>query len=291
MVQFDFPMPLRSVEGQREQEGRISIYRGPLLLAWDQHDNAGNEFRLPRLSPDLLHSAGRVEVPPPGYGECAPWVLVEVPVASAGSGRPVRLRDFATAGMNGTRFRSWLPGPSAKPVRAGEPPSVTAVPEEASVNGHDQMIPIPLPEDWAAGDFTLSVKVNARSFPEKRLAQVFSAWCAGGDDPLRLVIDNGRLHARMENSGGGAGTSGIVLTKNLTHRVSVVKEGTLLMLYLDGEPAVTAAAPASLKSASRLGALGGNPLYTGAPENLDAVFSGFALWPRALSDGEIAALK
>ncbi|RYD31506.1 MAG: hypothetical protein EOP86_17735, partial [Verrucomicrobiaceae bacterium] len=136
-----------------------------------------------------------------------------------------------------------------------------------------------------------SVKVNARSFPEKRLAQVFSAWCAGGDDPLRLVIDNGRLHARMENSGGGAGTSGIVLTKNLTHRVSVVKEGTLLMLYLDGEPAVTAAAPASLKSASRLGALGGNPLYTGASENLDAVFSGFALWPRALSDGEIAALK
>ncbi|MES2709034.1 MAG: beta-L-arabinofuranosidase domain-containing protein [Verrucomicrobiota bacterium] len=286
VVRFDFPMPLRSVAGQREQEGKISVYRGPLLLAWDQHDNARDEFRLPRLTPELLAAARPVDAPPAGLGQCAPWVLTEIPAP----GRPVRLRDFATAGMNGTRYRSWLSGPSAGPVRTGEPPSVTAVKEEVTVNGRDQMIPLALPEGWAAGDFTLSVRVNARGFPDKRAGQVFSAWCASGDDPLRLIIENGRLHARIEG-GGGAGTSGIVLTKNITHRVTVVKEGALLTLFLDGEAAVSAAAPATLKSASRLGALGGNPLYTGAPENLPAAFSGFALWPRALSDEEIEALN
>ena len=37
-----------------------------------------------------------------------------------------------------------------------------------------------------------------------RLGQVFSAWTGPSDDPLRIVIDRGKLYARIEGGGGGS---------------------------------------------------------------------------------------
>ncbi len=278
-VVFQFPMPLRSVAGQREQAGKVSIFRGPLLLAWDQRDNDQDEFRIPRLTPDMLAAAVPAESKPAGLSGCAPWVLMELP-----SG--LRLRDFATAGMNGTRYRSWLRA-AAAPAKTGEPPVLRELKEAVKLNGRDELRTFPLPDNFTAGDYTVSVRVQVDSIPDKRIAQVFSAWAAPGDDPLRLVIENAHLFARIEG-GGGATTGGVPLTAGAWHHVAAVKEGGTLTLFLDGHPVAAAAAPERLASKAKLCALGGNPLYKGAPEFLAASFRDFTLWPRALADEEVA---
>jgi len=305
-VTFDFPMKLRAMPGQREQAGKVSLFRGPLLLAWDQADNNHDEFLIPRLAPDKLDAAVTANAPPVGLTRCAPWLLMEVPTPRG----PVRLRDFATAGMSGTRYRSWLKTISTHDAKAGEPPLLRAslksgpMPEagdlirtttftatEAAVqlNGSNGMLVYALPENFGAGDFTVSVRVNVRALPEKRLAQIFSAWCAAGDDPLRLVIQNGRVFARIEG-GGGAGTGGAPLAPGGWHHVAAVKEGTTLTLFEDGLPCASTAAPAVLQSKSKACALGGNPLYTDGPEFLAAAFRNFAVYQRALTEEEIEAL-
>jgi len=280
---FEFPMPLRTIEGQREQAGKVSVFRGPLLLAWDQRDNGYDEFRIPRLTPELLKAATRTESPAAGLTAAAPWVLMEIPVP----GKPVRLRDFATAGMNGTRYRSWLRGGNAVPANSGAPPVLHELKEAVKLNGRDEMRTFPLPDRFMRGDCTVSVRVQIHALPDKRIAQVFSAWCSAGDDPLRLVVENGHLFARIEG-GRGASTSGVPLKTGAWHHAVVVREGDVLTLFLDGQPVASAAMPDNLKSKSKLCAIGGNPLYKGNPEFLDASFRDLMIWNRALTDEEVA---
>ncbi len=280
---FDFPMPLRSVEGQREQAGRISVYRGPLLLAWDQRDNDYDEFRIPRLTQEMLSSATRAEPSPAGFSGTAPWILMEI----ATPGRTVRLRDFATAGMNGTRYRSWLRAGTAAPADPGAPPVLHELKEAVKLNGRDEMRTFPLPDGFMRGDTTVSVRVQVDEMPDKRIAQVFSAWCAAGDDPLRLVVENGQIFARVEG-GRGAATGGVTISAGTWHHVAAVRESDVLTLFLDGQPVASAAMPEKLKSKSKLCAIGGNPLYKGNPEFLAASFRDFMLWNRALTDEEVA---
>ena len=47
-------------------------------------------------------------------------------------------------------------------------------------------------------DFTVSIWVSVTRLPSTNYGQVFSAWAGGMDDPLRLVVQGGKLHARIE---------------------------------------------------------------------------------------------
>jgi hypothetical protein len=240
------------------------------------------------------------------FAGCDPWVLVELKTTRG----PVRLRDFATAGMSGTRYRSWLRAQGSHTAKSGEPPALRAelmsgpdpdsgtlrradgfTPADGAVrlDGTGGMLVYALPDNFGAGDFTVGVRVRIDALPERRIAQVFSAWCAAGDDPLRLVVQDGKIHARIEG-GSGASTGGAALKPGAWHHLAAVKEGTTLTLFVDGEPVAASAAPASLSTRSNSCALGGNPLYTGSPEFLAATFSRFAVWLRALTDEEIEAL-
>ncbi len=302
-VEFNFPMPLRAVAGEREQAGKVSVYRGPLLLAYDQRDNAFDEVKIPRLDPARY---GEAQVAPSGDGA---WIRVDVPTASG----PLRLRDFASAGAAGTRYRSWLrvagvaaghvPDPKGLILHAefdtGEAPVAgslrkgggTRVDGAVRLDGRGQKLVYDLPETWAAGDYTLAVRVRVRELPPAgRLGQVFSAWCEGGDDPLRLVVDGGHVFARVEAGAHPAGTGGFPVTAGEWFDLAVVKAGPRLVLYVNGEPCAEAGIPARLVSRSRLGAIGGNPLYTGAPEFLAADFASMRLYTRALSDQEVAGI-
>ncbi len=304
IVRLKLPLTVRTIEGRNEQAGKMGILRGPVLLAYDQRDNGFDEFAIPRVDPSKPGDGVLVNVDA-GNG-IAPWLLVEVPTARG----PLKLRDFATAGMNGTRYRSWLRTVSsssgaktgAGPVfRAGLRGDVaaesgrllrstgfTAAEDAVSLNGRDQMLIYALPERFGLGDFSVSVRVRIQSLPEKRIGQIFSAWCEANDDPLRIVVQDAFISARIEGS-GGASTVGVPVAKGEWQRIAVVKEDDVLTLYVNGAVAASAAAPARVATKSRSFGIGGNPLFSG-PEFLAAEFSGLVIYDRALSQEEVSAV-
>lgn len=144
-------------------------------------------------------------------------------------------------------------------------------------------------DEFPQESYTAAVRVRFASLPQGRLGQVFSAWTAPSDDPLRLVVENGRLYARIEAGGGGAGTEGFPVQTGRWYTVAGVKDGSRLLLYVDGKLVGRAPAPFTVRSRSREVALGGNPRYTGN-EFLAARFADFSLHGRALSAEEIRDL-
>jgi DUF1680 family protein len=100
-ITIQFEMPLRIEAGARELTNRISIYRGPLLLAYDQDLNSFDENAVPTVAADALNSA-RTQVVYDPKNPLSHWIEVTLP-------SNLRLCDFATAGCRGTRYRSWLP--------------------------------------------------------------------------------------------------------------------------------------------------------------------------------------
>lgn len=308
-VELHLSLPLRALDGQREQNGKVSLYRGPLLLAYDQHDNPFDEAGIPPLEPGRWQEAKLVPVSKPEADWHAPWLWIDIPTAKGF----LRLRDFASAGAHGTRYRSWLRlagleaplGPDALVVSAslhGEAKpqfgrllnatgcSPTAHNGGVSLNGRDGMLTYALPETFGP-DFSLAVRVRVRELPPgKQIGQIFSAWCGSMDDPLRVTVDHGMIAARIE-AGRAYGTAGVPLNVGEWHHVAAVKAGTKLTLYLDGVPRAATAAPPSILTQSRAFALGGNPAYTGAPEFLAADFTGLLVRNRALTSAEIATLS
>jgi uncharacterized protein len=124
-LEFDFrphfwvkPSAAESGDGtQTQEEGMLaSIYRGPLLLAYDSHHQETDRESLPVL--DAAELALR-EVQDTHW--LKPWLLLET---TATDGSTLRLCDFASAGMAGTAYESWLPvklQPGPAPFSATNP--------------------------------------------------------------------------------------------------------------------------------------------------------------------------
>lgn len=84
-----------------------SIYRGPLLLAYDPYRQPADSARVPVLDGTALALRKAAD------GRwLKPWLLLE---ATASDGSKVRLCDFASAGMAGTAYETWLPVKHAPP--------------------------------------------------------------------------------------------------------------------------------------------------------------------------------
>jgi hypothetical protein len=117
-------MRLHFWHGDRACAGLTSIYRGPVLLAYDQRYNrerhttdpgdttpciyggdpwatTGEDLDMPTLNATNLHP----EIVP-WDGWLPPILLVEIKTTGE---ETVRLCDFASAGTGGTLYRSWLP--------------------------------------------------------------------------------------------------------------------------------------------------------------------------------------
>jgi len=152
--------------------------------------------------------------------------------------------------------------------------------EGVRLNGRDQMLVYSVPA-WPEEDFTVAVRVRIEEMPKGRIGQIFSAWAACTDDPLRLVVDNAKLFARIE-AGGAFATQGVPIDTGHWHQVAAVKHGSRLTLFLDGKSVGSSAAPEFTTTAARDCALGGNPHFSGN-EFLAATFADFSLWARALS--------
>lgn len=98
-VRFD--LSLHAWLGEREQAGKVSLYRGPVLLAYDQRFNAMDPDDVPALSLANLRYAEEQKT-----GALSPLLLLRF---TGVDGRALRLCDFASAGAAGTVYRSWLP--------------------------------------------------------------------------------------------------------------------------------------------------------------------------------------
>ncbi len=144
-------------------------------------------------------------------------------------------------------------------------------------------------EEFPTEEYSVAAWVKILEKPQGRLGQVMSGWAAGSDDPIRLVIDQGKLFARIESPGRGASTEGVEITMNEWRHVAAVKAGHVLTLFLDGRKRGETTAPAAFSTASREIALGGNPKYAGN-EFLRAAFAEFKFYDRALSEPEIKKL-
>jgi len=116
-VTLDFDLQLRALPGEREAAGKVSLYRGPLLLAYDQKWNDFDDDAIPALDLPKLAEAREVSLRKKEEKDLLlPWIILEAP---AQGGQVIRLCDFASAGAAGTRYRSWLPvmGASAGQTR------------------------------------------------------------------------------------------------------------------------------------------------------------------------------
>jgi len=108
-IRLALDMSLRAWVGEREAQGKVSLYRGPLLLAYDRRFNTMDPDDLPVVDIGQL-GAERIAW---GGSWPQPWLLVRVPTTD---GRELLLCDFATAGAAGTPYRTWLAHVPARPA-------------------------------------------------------------------------------------------------------------------------------------------------------------------------------
>jgi hypothetical protein len=138
-------------------------------------------------------------------------------------------------------------------------------------------------------DYSFAAWIYAEDLAKRGIQQICSAWCAGMDDPLRVIVQDGKVHARIE-SGTSMGTSGAELKPKTWTHVAAIKQGDTLKLYVDGSVAGTRKVPAHVATQSTVLGLGGNPLYTGDNESFRGSIASAHFWARALSDEDVQAL-
>jgi hypothetical protein len=167
------------------------------------------------------------------------------------------------------------------------PQPATSASDGKELNGRDQMLRYSVGA-WPEDDWTVAVRVRVREMPRNRIGQVFSAWCGNVDDPLRLVLDGGKIYARIE-AGAGFSTPGVALEQGRWYALAAVKRDGTVRPFVDGKAVGSGAVPASLPTRATDCALGGNPHFNGN-EFLAASFADFAFYARAFSDAEIQRL-
>jgi hypothetical protein len=107
VLEIDFDFALRFRAGEHECADRISVYRGPILYAYDARYNDLNPDQLPPLD----WSSARLE-PAPWDGTIEPWTLASL---RDKNGALFRVCDFSSAGQTGNQYRSWLPAKDMPP--------------------------------------------------------------------------------------------------------------------------------------------------------------------------------
>lgn len=119
--------------GEQQCQGLTSIYRGPILLAYDQRYNphlsrpgsAGpipdDPFKITRehLPAPQIDASRLSALPVAWQGWHPPLLLLE---ARTDEDQPVYLCDFASAGVTGTLYRTWLPVQAAGRTSPFTPP-------------------------------------------------------------------------------------------------------------------------------------------------------------------------
>jgi DUF1680 family protein len=152
-------------------------------------------------------------------------------------------------------------------------------------NGRSSKVSFTIPE-FPQDAYSVSAWIRVEAFSKKMYQQVFSAWTAGMDDPLRISVMGDGLCARIERQQVSS-TPAVKLELDAWMHVAAVKDGETLKLYINGQCRATSAAPKRVLSASCLVALGANPSFPG-DEYFQGCIDEFRFYARALTEKELA---
>ncbi|MEW6237915.1 MAG: beta-L-arabinofuranosidase domain-containing protein [Candidatus Omnitrophota bacterium] len=139
---------------------------------------------------------------------------------------------------------------------------------------------------FPADEYTFLVWVYPETPPTVHIAQIVSAWIRGGDDPLRVTLQGGKIYGRIEGF-TGANTKGIPVNNKEWLHVAAVKSGSQLSLYINGKLADSTNAPIYLPTLAQDFALGANPHYEGN-EYFTGCLDDFAFYAKAMNAEQIA---
>jgi len=96
--------------GEKGSEGKVSVYHGPLLLAYDPRFDTHDPTKLPTLD-----TARPPNTRTPEHPNTSPLPLLLLRFATEDGGG-ITLCDFASAGAAGNRYVSWLPARGLQPA-------------------------------------------------------------------------------------------------------------------------------------------------------------------------------
>jgi len=120
ILEMELDMSPHFWRGEKQCQGLVSVYRGPVLLAYDKRYNSNPVARQKLMTiPDDPFKVTRECLSAPTLdasqmplhvvewdGWFSPLLLLETRTTK---GKQVRLCDFASAGATGSMYRSWLP--------------------------------------------------------------------------------------------------------------------------------------------------------------------------------------
>ena len=120
-VELELDMSPHYWVGEKECDGKVSIYCGPILLTYDRRLNTMDPDEVPPL--DATAMKGRLI----SNKDTLPTVVCVEYIAP--DGHKLRLCDFGSAGEGGSPYRSWLPVEQIdkthfvqnNPLRSGRP--------------------------------------------------------------------------------------------------------------------------------------------------------------------------
>ncbi len=115
-ITIDVKMPVRVINGEGENAGKVAIARGPLVLAADERFNQVispvSAVSPSEKQPQLKVVIGVMDADRQPVYETEGIVTHDIDGHKLGERVPLRLSAFASAGADGTKYSVWLPRPA-----------------------------------------------------------------------------------------------------------------------------------------------------------------------------------